>query len=242
MHYRGLLRVARRDAGTRVYAAREPWPVLPDKAEIRARMDALVDLIVAKYAPLPATHAGPAGASLARGGAAVGRRPAARAGACQAAAGARARRRHRLVLAGRRRPGVSACAGRRPRVAAGAVRSGGVGPPALRALLGLAVPLRGLHAGAQTQARPLRAAAAVARAGRRLGQRVGRRGAMRVAVGFVGPRITEPAFVRAVDDELHRLRTFLGLAPFSAAGAEPAHAGGAASGAAPSADAPAAPG
>src|SRR5215831_5050052 len=53
MHYRGLLRVARRDAGTRVYAAREPWPVPADKMEIRRRMDALVDLIVATYAPLP---------------------------------------------------------------------------------------------------------------------------------------------------------------------------------------------
>ncbi|HEY6513317.1 MAG TPA: crosslink repair DNA glycosylase YcaQ family protein [Burkholderiaceae bacterium] len=54
MHYRGLLRVARRDAGTRVYAAREPWPLLAEKAEMRSRMDALVDVVVAKYAPLPA--------------------------------------------------------------------------------------------------------------------------------------------------------------------------------------------
>jgi len=38
---------------------------------------------------------------------------------------------------------------------------------------------------------------------------------MRPEVGFVGPRITEPAFVRAVDDELHRLHRFLGLAPFA---------------------------
>jgi len=58
MHYRGLLRVARRDAGTRVYAAREPWPVVGDKAEIATRMDAMVDIIVAKYAPLPAVTLG----------------------------------------------------------------------------------------------------------------------------------------------------------------------------------------
>ena len=58
MHYRGLLRVARRDAGTRVYAARDPWPVPTDKVEIRRRMDALVDVIVATYAPLPATTLG----------------------------------------------------------------------------------------------------------------------------------------------------------------------------------------
>ena len=37
-------------------------------------------------------------------------------------------------------------------------------------------------------------------------------GVMRPQVGFVGPRIGEPAFVRAVDDELHRLHRFLGLA------------------------------
>ncbi len=54
MHYRGLLRVARREAGTRVYAAREPWPAHGDRAACQARMDALVDLIVATYAPLPA--------------------------------------------------------------------------------------------------------------------------------------------------------------------------------------------
>jgi uncharacterized protein YcaQ len=54
MHYRGSLRVARRDGGTRVYAAREPGPEHGDKAQSRARMDTLVDLIVTAYAPLPA--------------------------------------------------------------------------------------------------------------------------------------------------------------------------------------------
>jgi uncharacterized protein len=58
MHYRGLLRVARRDAGTRVYAACASAPA-PDEAALDAatanlRMDALVDLAVHKYAPLPA--------------------------------------------------------------------------------------------------------------------------------------------------------------------------------------------
>lgn len=54
MHYRGLLRVARRDGGTRVYAPRvgETVPVNTDTAD--ARMDALIDLVVGKYAPLPA--------------------------------------------------------------------------------------------------------------------------------------------------------------------------------------------
>jgi uncharacterized protein YcaQ len=65
MHYQGLLRVARRDSGTRVYVARElpPAPVAEAVAEAVAttaasKMDALVDLIVRKYAPLPANSLG----------------------------------------------------------------------------------------------------------------------------------------------------------------------------------------
>jgi uncharacterized protein len=54
MHYRGLLRVARREAGTRVYAARELEPLPLDEATASKRIDALVDVIVQKYAPLPA--------------------------------------------------------------------------------------------------------------------------------------------------------------------------------------------
>jgi uncharacterized protein YcaQ len=55
MHYRGLLRVARRDAGIRVYAVHEHAAVSREPAERRARLDALVDVIVAKYAPLTAS-------------------------------------------------------------------------------------------------------------------------------------------------------------------------------------------
>ena len=58
MHYRGLLRVARREGGTRVYAAREGDAAPPDAATASARMDALVDLVVNKYAPLPAASLG----------------------------------------------------------------------------------------------------------------------------------------------------------------------------------------
>jgi len=59
MQYRGLLRVARRDGGTRVYAAREHPPVTPlDDAAIDRRMDALVDILVIKYAPLLASGLG----------------------------------------------------------------------------------------------------------------------------------------------------------------------------------------
>ena len=58
MHYRGLLRIARRDAGVRVYAAREPTPPPADAHERDARHDALVDVLVAAYAPLPAATLG----------------------------------------------------------------------------------------------------------------------------------------------------------------------------------------
>ncbi|MBL8361218.1 MAG: YcaQ family DNA glycosylase [Rubrivivax sp.] len=55
MHYRGLLRVARREGGIRLYAAREPNPPPADPA---ATFDALVDAAVHKYAPLPAPTLG----------------------------------------------------------------------------------------------------------------------------------------------------------------------------------------
>ncbi len=50
MHYRGLLRVALREGGTRLYAPRDPHAAAPDMA---AALDALVDVVVQKYAPLP---------------------------------------------------------------------------------------------------------------------------------------------------------------------------------------------
>jgi uncharacterized protein YcaQ len=59
MHYRGLLRVARRDGGTRVYAARDAGGEKKvDAATANQRMDALVDMVVHKYAPLPAASLG----------------------------------------------------------------------------------------------------------------------------------------------------------------------------------------
>ncbi len=55
MHYRGLLRVARRDSGTRVYAVCNR---LPSHLEPQAAFDALIDVAVAQYAPVPAVTLG----------------------------------------------------------------------------------------------------------------------------------------------------------------------------------------
>src|SRR5579883_605805 len=58
LHYRGLLRVARREAGARIYQAVEHVP--PEEcAEARlARAGRLLDLVVQLYAPLPAASLG----------------------------------------------------------------------------------------------------------------------------------------------------------------------------------------
>jgi uncharacterized protein len=54
MHYRGLLRVARRDSGTRVYEAVDHPPADKSPRARAQRAAALIELIVRKYAPLPA--------------------------------------------------------------------------------------------------------------------------------------------------------------------------------------------
>jgi hypothetical protein len=54
LHYRGALRILRREGGVRVYALREATPHVASAAECRARLDALVDVAVRAYAPLPA--------------------------------------------------------------------------------------------------------------------------------------------------------------------------------------------
>src|SRR5262249_46071394 len=54
MHYRGLLRVARREAGIRIYAEHRHGPEPRDETERRARLDGLIDVAVDLYAPLTA--------------------------------------------------------------------------------------------------------------------------------------------------------------------------------------------
>ena len=58
MHYRGLLRVARREGGIRLYAAHEHAPFRGGARERAARQDALVDVVARIYAPLPASSLG----------------------------------------------------------------------------------------------------------------------------------------------------------------------------------------
>jgi hypothetical protein len=65
MHYRGLLRIARREGGVRLYAVRpHTQPPLPPEAAV----DALVDVVLAKYAPLPSASLGPLVSRLLSGG------------------------------------------------------------------------------------------------------------------------------------------------------------------------------
>jgi len=55
MHYRGWLRIAGRQAGIRIYAAHEHEAGPRDASTRRAHLDALVDVVVRKYAPLPSS-------------------------------------------------------------------------------------------------------------------------------------------------------------------------------------------
>lgn len=55
MHYRGMLRVVRRDSGTRIYEVAKHADVEDSPAERARRAAALIELVVRKYAPLPAS-------------------------------------------------------------------------------------------------------------------------------------------------------------------------------------------
>ena len=56
LHYRGLVRVMRRENGTRIYRTHSHQSVALTEAELRVRMDTLVDVAVNIYAPLPAAR------------------------------------------------------------------------------------------------------------------------------------------------------------------------------------------
>jgi uncharacterized protein len=53
MHYRGMVRVSRREKGIRIYAVRELAALPGITLTPRERVDALIDVVVNKYAPLP---------------------------------------------------------------------------------------------------------------------------------------------------------------------------------------------
>src|SRR5579864_9509212 len=53
MHYQGMLRVVRRDKGIRVYALHKHGPIPTDEEECARRLDALIDVAVRIYGPLP---------------------------------------------------------------------------------------------------------------------------------------------------------------------------------------------
>ena len=55
MHYKGMLRVCRRENGIRIYASQQHGDSPRDAAGRRARLDALVDVLVNLYAPIPAS-------------------------------------------------------------------------------------------------------------------------------------------------------------------------------------------
>jgi len=53
MHYRSLLRVARREGGVRIYAVQAHAPGPTDAVTRVTHIDALIDVLVRKYSPLP---------------------------------------------------------------------------------------------------------------------------------------------------------------------------------------------
>lgn len=53
MHYQGLLRIVRRESGIRIYATHEHEPVKLEAAACEARLDALADVAIRIYAPMP---------------------------------------------------------------------------------------------------------------------------------------------------------------------------------------------
>jgi uncharacterized protein len=55
LHYRGLVRVVRRDNGIRIYRTHRHQATRLSESERRAQIDALVDVVLNIYAPLPAS-------------------------------------------------------------------------------------------------------------------------------------------------------------------------------------------
>lgn len=211
MHYRGLLRVARREAGTRIYSARDPWPEAGDRAACRSRLDALVDLAVSLYAPLPDRTL----ALLLR--------------FLRSAAPQWERDRARALADARKRLAHARVDGSDWYWPAGENPAAAEDTPgdAVRLLAPFDPVVWDRERFERFWGWPYRFEAYTPAAKRKLGHYalpllwrervVGwaniavRDARMQVEVGFAGPRIAEPAFVAAMDDELHRMHAFLGL-------------------------------
>jgi uncharacterized protein len=212
MHYRGLLRVARREGGTRCFAAHDGHEACaaaaPDPA---VALDAMVDVIVAKYAPLPMPSFSWLVMRLA---AAVPQWRAQRAAAL-------ARAKARLPQA--RVDGLVWVwpAGEDPRSRRHQVDD------AVRLLAPFDPIVWDRRRFEAFWGWPFRFEAYTPAPKRQLGyyalpvlwreRVVGwanvnvREGLLQPEVGFFGPRLVDPPFVAAMDDELHRLHAFLGL-------------------------------
>jgi uncharacterized protein YcaQ len=208
MHYRGLVRTARRESGIRCYAARDSHEAVADAA---AAMDTLVDVVVAKYAPLTSRSLGQSIALL--------RHAAPQWEAERNAAQARARRR----LAHARVDGIDWYwpAGEDPASPAHAV------PDTVRLLAPFDPVVWDRQRFELFWRWPYRFEAYTPAPRRQLGYYalpllwrdavVGwanvsvRGGRLMPEIGFFGPRIGDPRFCAAVDEELQRLAKFLGL-------------------------------
>jgi len=209
MHYRGLLRVARREAGTRCYAVRDAHEPAPD---VSAALDAMVDVIVGKYAPLPAPTMSHLVMFLAA-----------------AAPQWRDQRKPALARAKVRLPSAQVAgvtwfwpAGENPASRRHAPRD------EVRLLAPFDPVVWDRRRFELFWDWPYRFEAYTPAPRRRLGHYalpllwrdrvVGwanvsvRNGQLRPEVGFFGPRILDPTFSAAVDDELQRMHRFLGLA------------------------------
>ena len=208
MHYRGLLRIARREGGIRLYAARDGHQATPDPA---TAMDAMVDVIVAKYAPLPAASLGQLVSHLSA-----------------AAPQWRDTRRAALARAKARLPNAVVAGvtwfwpqGEDPHSRRHAA------PDAVRLLAPFDPVVWDRRRFELFWRWPYRFEAYTPAPKRQLGyyalpllwrERVvgwanvaTRDGRLLPEVGFFGPRIADAAFVSAVDDELQRMHDFLGL-------------------------------
>ena len=200
--------VVRREAGIRIYAVHEHAPAPRDAATRDAHLDALVDVVVAKYAPLPAASLSYAGAPAALRGAAMAGRAGARARS--------GRRRGSLTRGSMAWTGIGRLETRPPSEQTTTVRLLAPFDPVVwdrrrfELLLGLGVSLRGVYAGAEAEARLLRAAAALARPRDRLGECVGQR--HRVAVGHW---LRRPRRREAASSAAHSTRNWVAWVSFS---------------------------